>query len=333
MRYKFFHILLLLSLLWSNSYLLGIEPSKGIVHAAPDAPNAQPTQIISDTLDWWAMGNGLFYWSQQCVSSSIEFAYPVSIKRRPINVNAKKTLYTEANQHCRTFANLVSGSDGVYYYDIDQTRIARVASSQPYTPTTVLATTQAPNSTEALRLSDGFLYWPANTNKILRVRTDGTGFATVADATTNPQSLLVAGSTVLWTDNSGVWSIATNCATLPCTSTKQKVASLSAAATATGLLFHATGLFTYEYFWVENNNQIRHVGCSVLSGICAASTLFHAADTGWSIGELALDGTNLYWPEVFGQPSQTDGRLLRQAFSGGAAQLFVEKQIDLMCNF
>ncbi len=96
----------------------------------------------------------------------------------------------------------------------------------------------------------------------------------MADGLTNPLDVLVVGSTVYWTEPSGVWLISTACASLPCTDSKRQFTPFPANTTGNSLFYRRSSVTRYTIYWVQRSvsgnvatSAIRSIGCNDLA-IC-----------------------------------------------------------------
>lgn len=293
--------------------------------AETDTPADTPTPVTLDVIDEWAIGGGLLYWANSCFAE--EFPPPSTIKRRPQAGGPPRLLETTGDEGCLSYLNIAAGDDGVYYYDDAQNRlefISVVAPSDPQ-PVVDLPDSQAPTVGSSLKIVGDYLYWPSfNAGKLFRVLRAGGVIQTVAEGLSTPLDLLVVGSTVYWTDNSGVHSIRIDCDALPCTSTAATFSSFSGGSTAIGLLYRSNRL-NYTVAWVErtptgpgsSDHAIRQRTCSFITICLNKATTFYAAASNWVLGPLVSDGSSYFWTERFFSQSTPDGKVRRKALSGG----------------
>ena len=286
--------------------------------SAPDAPLDTPIVIVNEpspsNLNEWTIGNGLVYWADRCFGG--EFRGDAFLKRKALYGTIERTLATTTAAFCYTYLHMAADDDGVFYYSSDLNQIEYRPIASPYDPPTVVYSAP-PFPVTDFELDSDHVYWGANDNRILRVGKDGANLETVANTGNNISDIMLVGSTVYWLDDSGLWSTSTTCGSLPCTKTKL--------ATTTGdhLLYVSHSFFLgYSIYWVENGSQekIRRYSCSFsLPSGWTCSVLpspLYTANTNWTLGQLASDGSNLFWPESYfkiGDPS--DGRLRRMPTS------------------
>ncbi len=299
-----------------------------LAHAETDSTTDVPTPVVLDTAEEWAIGGGLLYWANSCFAE--EFAPPSTIKRQPVAGGPLRLLETTGDEGCLSYLNMTAADDGVYYYDDSQARLEVILAASPSTPQAVvdIPSNQQPTTGSTLRIAGDFIYWPSfNAGKILRVAKSGGPIETVADGAVSPLDVLVVGSGVYWTDNSGVRYIQTNCATLPCTDTASTFASfVSAGNSATGLLYRTSRFTGYTISWVERTptgggtsaSVIRQRTCDLVA-ICTfvRPVIFYTAAPNWILGNPKSDGTNLFWTERFYSVSTPDGKIRRQALANG----------------
>ncbi|RLT32720.1 MAG: hypothetical protein DWI57_18180 [Chloroflexi bacterium] len=294
--------------------------------ATGDSPTDTPTPVVLETAEEWAIGGGLLYWANSCFGE--ELPPPSTIKRQPVAGGPARLLETTGGEGCLSYLNIAAADDGVYYYDASQNRLEVIPSAAPSTPQPVvdLTVNQQPSTGSSLKIAGDFIYWPSvNAGKVLRVAKSGGPIETVADALSNPLDVLVVGITVYWTDSSGVRSIQTNCATLPCTDTTQTFSPFAAAGNSGSGLLYRANRFNYTIAWVErtptgpssSTNAIRQRSCSFIAICFNQASTFYSAASNWVIGTPVFDGTNYFWTERFFSINTSDGKLRRKAISGG----------------
>lgn len=298
--------------------------------AAPDAPTDTPTPFAADNVEEWAAGAGLVYWANNCFAD--EFNPFAELKRKPAGGGVQRTLET-INDYalCITYQNLLSTADGLYYFDNSQSRIERMPLAEPYTPQVVKALTAAQSPTVAKSFVEAgdYLYWVHSffpDYSILRTKKDGSGdVETVAITAQSPADVLVVGATVYWTDSTGVWTIGSDCATLPCDSPSQFV-SFGANTAGYGLLYQFIGGIqgNYRIYWVQRitsgantSYEIRYRSCNQIT-VCTliSPTSFYGSTTNWRIGNPILANNNLYWTEAdTNTVSNNNGDVKRRAYN------------------
>ncbi len=329
---RFLTAIALIAVLVTGTMPIATAP---VAYAAPDAPLDTPTKIVSDQFNEWTISDGMMYWANRCFGG--EFVGPGYLKRKPTAGGTTKTLSNTTAANCYTFLNMFANSAGVYYYSNDRNRFEFRPSGSPYDPATVihtLGTGQRPPEETHLFASGDYLYWISVDDRIRRVKTDGTGLATVATTAANPKDLLVIGTTVYWLDSTGFWKISTSCGSLPCNATKEKVAN--AISGSHSLIYRpgATAL-TYAFYWAEGGDIVR-VSCNTLSGACTKSTFYNGS---WRMGGIAQSGDDIFWVEWLettppggGFPSITDGRVRRQEVGATTAQIIATGMKDLFAD-
>jgi hypothetical protein len=301
--------------------LLAVQPprpgnAQSSAAAPPNAPTDIPIPVVDETYNEFTLNSGLLYWAERCYGG--EFIGPGYLRRLPVNGGYQLTMANVDSAHCLTFLEMAADSSGLYYYDESDQRIEFRASGSPTTATTVYSLTVglAPAG-ERLALDGGYVYWLAST-QLLRVRTDGTDFGTVATGLNTPTDLIVTNGTVYWLESSGLWRTTVSCGALPCA--KAKLSSV----TGSHLLYY------YQSFpivtagprllWVAGMS-IHRLSCSNFSP-CSESNIYTAPNDGnpWELGRPATDGINLFWEEgYFNVPGAYVGRLRRMPLGGGTA--------------
>jgi hypothetical protein len=281
-----------------------------------NAPNDTPTPVVNETYNEFTLNSGLLYWAERCYGG--EFIGPGYLRRLPVNGGFQLTMANVDSAHCLTFLDMAADSSGLYYYNANDTRIESRASGSPTTATTVYTITAGLEPVgERLALDGGYVYWLAST-QLLRVRTDGTDFGTVATSLNAPTDLIVVNGTVYWLESSGLWRTTVSCGTLPCPKTQ---------------LSNITGshlLYYYQSFpivvagprllWVAGMS-IHRLSCPAVLA-CSETNIYTAPNDGnpWQLGRPATDGTNLFWEEgYFNIPGAYVGRLRRMPLGGGTA--------------
>ncbi len=316
--------------------VLGVLAGPAPAQADTDTPADTPIPVVSDIVEEWSIGGGLLYWANSCFAQ--EFAGPSTIKRQPVAGGPMRTLETTPAEKCLTYLNLAAADDGVYYFDDAEKRIERIPTADPYTPIPLVTLTPSQNpSGGPLEVTASHVYWTSfNSNSVLRIPRGGGPIETVASTAANPADVLVVGNTVYWIDNSGVWSVRNDCATLPCTDTKSQFSPFAANTSGYGLLYRSgTGInrFNYTLYRVErttvsNNNdyKIRRRSCNEFSVCFNDATTFYTASTHWVIGYPVSDGTNIFWSERFFSVSTPDGKIRRKPIGTGDAADIVVNQ-------
>ena len=311
---------------------LGAAPGR----VAYAAPTDTPIPVALDLVEEWAVGAGLVYWAHNCYAD--EFNPHAELKRKPAAGGAQRTLETINDFGlCITFQNLLSSSDGLYYFDNSQARIERMPLGEPYTPQVVktLTNDQFPLVSKPFVEAGGYLYWVHFSNKVYRVRKDGSGeVETVADTNATPTDVMVVGNTVYWADNTGIWTISVACETLPCADTKTQFSNIGPNANPYGLLYQPLGgrFDSYRVYWVErvasgpnSEYQIRYRTCGHFT-VCFVlppegqapppPASFYASTTNWRIGSPLLTNGNLFWTEAdFSTLNNNNGDVKRKAFN------------------
>jgi len=305
--------------------------------SAQAAATDTPLPVAAGNVEEWAAGAGLLYWANNCYAD--EFNPFAELKRKPAGGGTERTLAAiEDYARCITFRNLRSADDGLYYFDYSQQSIERMPLSEPYTPIVVkaLSINQFPAG-NAFVEAGGYLYWVSAANKIYRVAKDGSGdVQTVAETAASPADVMVVGTTVYWTDSTGVWTTNVACASLPCAG-NQQFAAFGANTGGYGLLYQPIGgiLGNYRIYWVQRvvnggnaDYQIRYRSCNQFQ-VCViappppaplpAASTFYGATINWRIGSLLLANNSLYWSES----DQTtvinnNGDLKRRAYNAAA---------------
>ncbi|MCB9156830.1 MAG: IPT/TIG domain-containing protein [Caldilineaceae bacterium] len=295
------------------------------LYAETNTPSDTPTPVVTDSVEEWSVGNGLIYWAYNCYAD--EFVSTAALKRKPVNGSIQRVLESiDDATKCVTYRNQLSASDGLYYLDDSEGRIARMPLGEPYTPTEVKAVSgnQSLGFNSPPAEANGYLYW-IGFKQILRTLKDGSGaIETVATSDSLIADIMVIGSTVYWVDDSGIKSTSVNCDTLPCIDTAGTIHTFSSTTRGAGL-FHRVinsgpiALRGTVIYWVEHNTsapytyKIRNcaVGPFVLAcedpvvspGAATAAAApdavgtFYTATTNWYIGKPILVNGNIYWTE------------------------------------
>ena len=228
---------------------------------------------------------------------------------------------------------MLSAGDGLYYY----VTLAKTASSacrwaNP-SPRSGEGAQQRPGSDhqQAVCGSGRLSLLGACPWQDLPYLKDGSGdIQTVADTGSSPADVIVVGTTVYWTDSTGVWTISIACASLPCAGTKSSLPSLARTLAATDLYISTVAALRVGttctgcsvYAGDNSDYQIRYRACNQID-ICTIEPpgTFYAATTNWLIGNLVLANNNLYWTEPDQHDGQSTGDVKRKArtnTSGGA---------------
>ncbi len=320
-----------------TAVLAGFVPSAAapVAHAEPDAPMDTPTTIVSDTFNEWTVSDGLAYWAERCYGG--EFRGDGYLKRKPTGGGATKTLANVNSANCLNFLSMVADSTGIYYYKDDGARLEYRASGSPYDPPTLISTVasgQWPRQETQLVHQGDYVYWFGLDNRIHRIKTDGTGLATIATTGAYPKDMLVYPTVVYWLDTTGFWRVNTDCGSLPCTSTKQQVTTTSS--DAHSLLYSPGGtVITYAYYWAEGGD-IKQLSCNSLTGRCAKGTFYSGP---WTVGDIARGGNTLFWveqqfttPSGGGFPYVSDARVRRQQIGTTTTQTIATGMADLYTN-
>lgn len=316
--------------------IAGLAPSTAVpaAYAEPDAPLDTPTTVVADTFNEWTVSDGLAYWAERCYGG--EFRGAGYLKRKPTGGGTIKTLSSTTAANCYTFLNQFADASGVYYYNLDSTRLEFRASGAPYDPPTVISAVPSaqrpPEETHLVRQGD-YVYWFGLDNRIRRVKTDGSGLAIVATTGAYPKDMLVYPTVVYWLDSTGFWRVNTDCGSLPCNATKQQMTPTASDAHS---LLYAPGstLLSYSYFWAEGGD-IKRLSCNSLSGSCSKITFYDGTLT---LGDIARSGDTLFWVEYQyttppgGFPYISDGRVRRQQIGTTTVQTILTGMKDLYAN-
>lgn len=282
-----------------------------LLHAQGVAPEDVPVPVVSDNVEEWTVGQGLVYWADNCFAD--EFNPFANLKRQPASGGTAKTLEAiNDGNRCSTYQNLLSSGDGLYYFGTvfspSQNLIQRMPLSAPFTAQVVKTLSNSQTPVGRFVEAAGYLYWVSPSNKVFRTLKDGTGpVETVADTASSPTDVVVAGTTVFWTDSSGVSTIGISCGTLPCNDSKGQFADFNANTLGYGLVYIPLGgvFGSYGVYWVERTTsgtnytyQIRYRACNGIS-ICTLvpPNTFYTATVNWQVGNLVYANGNLYWTE------------------------------------
>ncbi len=167
-----------------------------------------PVPVVTDTVEEWTVGAGLLYWANNCFAD--EFSTFAALKRKPASGGAQRTISSirRLGALCNTFRFPVSSGDGIYYFNESLAQLERMPLGEPFTAVTVKTLENSQFPIVPFVEAGDFLYWIGIfPNRIYRTLKDGSGvIETVADTATSPADLIVVGSTVYWTDSTGVFS-------------------------------------------------------------------------------------------------------------------------------
>ena len=313
-------------LFWIGAVLLLPSPAQ----ATPAAPADTPVVFAAGNVEEWAAGAGLVYWANNCFAD--EFNPFAALLRKPAGGGIERTLEAiEDFARCNTYRSLLSSADGLYFYDASLSRIARMPLGEPYTPVTVkeLTEAQAPTAGRGLVEAGDYLYWvhAGGVNALHRVKKDGSSAVeTVANTGASPSDMLVVGATVYWTDSSGVWTISTNCAVLPCAGTQTQFVAFGANNSGYGLLYQFLGgpQGNYRVYWVQRivsganaAYQIRYRSCNQITVCTLTSPItFYGSTTNWRIGFPLLVAGQVYWTEIdHNTVNNNNGDVKRRAYN------------------
>ncbi len=313
--------------------------------AESNAPLDTPSPFMSDFTEEWTVGNGLVYSAFNCFAK--EFVSTAGLKRKPSAGGTERVVESiDDFARCITYRNLLSSSDGLYYYSDSQSRIERMPLSAPFTAVEVKALTgdDKPAGSKGFIEANGFLYW-IGFQRVVRTLKDGSGpIETVATISSGLiGDLLVLGNTVYWTDDGGIKTISINCDTLPCTDTAGKLRTFDANTRGYGLLTQPVGrpFFGTRFYWVERNTSapFTYKIRSCVTGIVSScedqvivpsgadavtapedAATFYTATTNWLIGSPILANGNLYWTERdISTVNNNTGDIKRKASSAATA--------------
>ncbi len=305
-------------LAWMFSLLMIIALTLTPATSRPARADTATPVVADNSVEEWTVGSGLLYWANNCFAD--EFNNVAELKRKPTGGGIQRTIESiNDGARCITYHAMLSAADGLYYFDSSQSRIARIAPGEPYTPQAVkvLTTDQFPSLRRPLLEAGDYLYWLHGFGLLYRTRKDGSSpIETVAATGPTPIDMIIVGGTVYWSDSTGIWSIGITCATLPCTDSKRQFSNISPNANAYGLVYQSLGGIqrNYRIYWVEqvasgqnNNYQIRYRSCGQIT-ICYLQPpvdqlpdpppSFYASTINWVIGSPVLAGSNLFWTEI-----------------------------------
>ncbi|MEZ4615042.1 MAG: hypothetical protein R2867_05940 [Caldilineaceae bacterium] len=182
-----------------------------IVPAAPvfaegNAPLDTPASFMNDSTEEWTVGSGLVYSAFNCFAD--EFVSTAGLKRKPSAGGTERIIESiDDFARCITYRNLLSSSDGLYYYSDSQSRIERMPLGAPFTAVEVKALTgnDKPAGGKSFIEANGYLYW-IGFQRIVRTLKNGSGAVeTVATISSGLISdIMLVGNTMYWTDESGI---------------------------------------------------------------------------------------------------------------------------------
>ena len=327
--------------------LLGL-PAAPPVRAEPASPTDTPERIVIETgsnaPNEWISGGGLLYWARRCEGG--EFRGPGYLRRMPIYLGSVRTLATVDSDHCVTFQGMAADDSGLYYYNSDGNRIEFRSVDDPENPVVVKTTSKAPWS--RLALDGDYIYWMSAyyvnsqlRGDLLRTRRDGSGaIQTLASGLTQPgtgQSVLAVNGVVYYLDGNGLNKM--NCSSGSCAAPEVLVSGT----TGRDLDYVSSSfpVMSYGLYWVEDTapERIRRYGCTLLlwpppaHWNCSDSTLYTAPSNDWTIYTPLVQGSNLYFAEMYFKVGEdSDGRIRRLPLSGGAAQSIVVNRPALAVN-
>ena len=312
------HRLLLLLVAFSLSLLLTHLFSRETKGAQA---STTPETVVDDELTGWTLDAGMLYWADFC--PGIEFHEPAHLRRQPAHGGTRVTLATEPVEKCKTYFNLVSDEDGVYYYNRDTGEIEFRPVADPFDPPTRLVAADVRPGVP-LVVDEDHVYWvtpPDDSlipgSDIRRIDKDGSGEEVVGSAFGPVSDLIVLHTgTVYWLDDGGLVKSSVNCGTLPCET--ERVSDRS----GDHLLF-VSHIISSSLYWVQDSSPERIVVRTCGFGGCSVSTLYTApTDHEWQLGDLVAGDGNIFWPERYRESGGvSDGRLRRRDGDGNVEDI------------
>ena len=319
-----------------------------------------PTPIIQDGFEYWTATDGLLYWwSTSCPiglanapqnpqtnsggPASPAAARPAQtdqadityfLKRAPTSGGTIRTL--SQTTQCGTFGSPMADAQGIYYFNGAGGTVEFRPSGSPFDPARVLTTTVSFPVSPFATAGD-YVYWINYDTNMYRIRRDGTGQQMVVAGAVpgggGAGSILVLGSSVYWlTDSLNV--ISTDCATLPCTSTRQGLTPVSGFGSS---LIYVPGITvgSYSLMWAEDRpdpaaDRIRRYSCNtIIATPCSVTTFYDVPNTSWTLGTtISARNQNLFWQE-----RAADYRILRKPlFVSANAQEIVSNDPGIYPN-
>ena len=317
--------------------LPGTSPPSPALAATDD----DPTTLVTDDLNEWALGQGLLYWAEVCYDD--ELTAPGYLKRMPGGGGPQTALATTTDATCETFHAMVITAEGLYYYNDEVGAIEFRPTGNPFDPPTAVYTTSPGHAPGTNMAADGeYLYWLSAAagpiEEVHRVKKDGTGHELLYSGGGTPSTLTLIAGFPVWAGTNGV-AYLTPGTTLPWTRD-----SLS---TTPGryLDWYSTGFFTFDLYWTDiwaSPRRIRRATCNQYYGVfpnpggldCDADTNFYSAPDAsgstWYIGQPRRMGSYLFWPEHLEEAGPYSDRVRRRPVAGGTTDEIASslRQID-----
>ncbi len=325
-------ILLVCILLLAFSSLPTVKGSP--THAASLAPSDTPIPVVIDTFSDWTIADGLLYWSYSSSGNSY-------IRRTPTNGGVVRTLTISPSN--RLFQGNVADSSGLYYRENGV--IFRRPISTPYDPPIQMI--NPGGWMRKMALDAEHIYYAyfdpvkdspsQGDGAILRIHKDDSSYETIATAV-DARDLIVAGIEAYWVEQDGLWRSVMDCGALPCSKTQLDTLN------GTKLLYYTPPYpWVFKVFTVDGGNYVSipqsirmSYGCKWVAQpfphppIYSCGTegiLYSPSSVDWNIGQMATNGTYLFWTET--NSVANDGRLRRMPIEGGPVEDIVTNMADI----
>ena len=282
---------------------------------APSGPQDVPEVLVTDSsVRDWSLGGGFLYWANSCTPGT-EFPWSAYLRRMPSRGGSTITVATMTNGTCANFLNQFANESGLWYFNWDGGRwIEWRSTAAPTVPVPLFQVPEFQDPRGRLAVDERHVYWFTNNpvtgeGAIYRWARDGGGIGQVVNSGTYIDHILLSGNSIYWSSRSGIYVRPKECQPLCMTVT---VATFSGDTRAGGLLKIGDDVYWSQYEEPALTAIYRKPpgGSPVL--------LYIGGFTYPQIGELATNGTNLYWKE--GNPAPAGAaRLLRKPLAGGSA--------------
>ena len=252
------------------------------------APAVDPTRLITDPLDHWALDSGFIYWSdlsdQECAiitRAENEATASSILKRRPLNGGMHLTLGDVDD--CR-YRPLASDDSGVYYeFDENpQTPGSAIYRHVPNQPVSAVLVVNVPEGNiRQMVLDDQHVYWSKDT-KVYRSLKSGGSATLVANLPNTVNDFVVSNGQLIVAAIGGVYFVNPACGGAPCPG------DLVTSTTATHILDGGAGSLAGVFFVVTSTTQeLLKLSCLPNGDDwqCQAG-LIHDTPAGWQVNGL-----------------------------------------------
>ncbi len=288
--------------------------------AAPAGGDPAGELVIDWTQDFtnppyaFSIANGQLFWANQC-SDTVEGAATVKLKQRTLPEGYSSYLDQASPAVCLTYRGITADAEYVYYVDYSNEQIKRQRYHPRASADVVVNYSSMQRPTTRLVQDDIFLYWGTASGRIYAL-IKGTSIPLYIGKTPNNATvndLVLDADNVYWTTSyGGVYRIPKQCSQCDPSATLATTQGRSE-----HLLLHDNIVYFTDAITVTGTklqDRIMRVPTTPPYGTLPIYTT--PTDVSWRIGQLATDGTYLFWKQQY-LLTQDSGHVLRKPLLGG----------------